>query len=135
MPKRAAEEEEEISPREKKQPRLKSETKKSIWAIAFLALFIVLSLAGAGSAGPLGQWIFAGLSLLLGWGYFVLPLSSLLVGVVLLARDEERLVGTSSIGAGILVFAVLGLIDIFSPGNGGWLGLVLGSLRLAFGSV
>jgi S-DNA-T family DNA segregation ATPase FtsK/SpoIIIE len=49
-------------------------------------------------------------------------------------------VGLALVGGGVIVLAVLGLIDLASPGEGalspgagGWLGIILGSLRYPFG--
>ena len=44
------------------------------------------------------------------------------------------MVGTTLTGSVLLILSVLGLIELFKPGKGGWLGLVLGSLRVPFGN-
>src|SRR5262249_14908561 len=63
--------------------RLHPDTKKSIWAIAFICLAAVLILAGFNGAGPAGQNIFNGLDALFGWGYFILPATLLFAAAVL----------------------------------------------------
>ncbi|MGC9598832.1 MAG: DNA translocase FtsK [Minisyncoccia bacterium] len=113
--------------------RLHPDTKKSIWGVGFLCIAVILTLAGFGAAGPAGGATYQSLGALFGWGYFVLPVTLVFAAVVLLASGRKRIVGTTLVGAGLLILSFLGLIEIFSPAKGGWLGLVLGSLRYPFG--
>ena len=115
--------------------KLHPDTTRSIWAVACLGVALILSLAGFHKAGPVGEWIFIGLNYLLGWGYFLLPVVFLVMAGILFAYDRKAWVGLTTLGAVFFVFSVLGLIHIFSPGNGGIFGVVLGSLRLAFGNI
>ena len=119
---------------------LHPDTKKSIWAIGFICVAVILILAGFHTAGPAGDSIFSGLSALFGWGYFILPATLLFAAAVLLLSGGQRVLGTTLIGSGLLVLSFLGLIEVFSPmkdgwPGGGWLGLILGSLRIPFGKV
>ena len=114
--------------------RLHPDTKKSVWAISFLGAAVILALAGFSKAGPAGNAIYAGLDALFGWGYFILPLTLVFAAGVFLFSERRKVVGTTLIGSILLIFSVLGLIELFEPGKGGWLGLVLGSLRVPFGN-
>jgi S-DNA-T family DNA segregation ATPase FtsK/SpoIIIE len=114
---------------------LHPDTKKSIWAIVFVCIAVVLGLAGFNTAGPAGQSIYSGLDALLGWGYFILPATLLFAAAVLVLSGGKRVLGTTMIGGLLLVLSFLGLIEVFSPGHGGWLGLILGSLRSPFGEI
>lgn len=114
---------------------LHPDTKKSIWAVALLGAALLLSLAGFRKAGPAGEFLFSVLEMFFGWGYFVLPASLTIVAIVFLTSGRERIVGITLLGAGLIVLSILGLIDVGSPGNGGWLGLPLGSLRYPFGDI
>ena len=114
-------------------PRLRAETKKTIWAIALLCVALLLALAGFHNAGPLGTMIYGVLFVLLGWGYAALPISLFLIACVLFFTERNKLVGIASFGAGLLLLAVLGLIELFSPTHGGWLGKILSSLQIPFG--
>jgi len=118
---------------EEKPPRLKRETVRSIWAIALLGVAMILVLAGFAKAGPAGEAILRGLTFLVGWGYPILPIGLLLVAGVLLTSGEKNIVSVAFIGAGLMMFALLGLIEILSPTHGGVLGLVLGALKFPFG--
>ena len=115
--------------------KLHPDTRKSIWAIFFIGSAIIFSIAGFGKAGPVGSWSFGILETLLGWGYFILPVSLLLVGGVLIISDRKTVLLTTLLGAFIFLLSVLGLIHLFAPGDGGWLGLILGSLKIPFGHI
>jgi S-DNA-T family DNA segregation ATPase FtsK/SpoIIIE len=116
--------------------RLHPETMKSIWAIASLGVAALLVLAGVEKAGPLGAWIHAMLVALVGWGYFVIPGTLAVVALVLLFSSErKRIIGTTFLGAVVLVLSILGIIHILAPTKGGWFGYVLGSLQIPFGEI
>ncbi len=120
---------------EPKAPRLHPDTKKSIWAIGFICIAVILVLAGFDVAGPAGQNIYGGLDALFGWGYFILPATLLFAAAVLILSGGRKVLATTMIGGGMLILAFLGLIEIFAPTKGGWLGLILGSLRHPFGQI
>ena len=126
---------ERLARREDSEPSLHPETANSIWATAFICIAAVLGLAGFGLAGPAGAAIYRGLDALLGWGYFILPAALVFNAIVLIVAGRQRILGMTTFGAGILILSFLGIIDILSPGNGGWLGLVLGSLHIPFGTI
>ncbi len=117
------------------EPRLHPETKNSIWAISFLCAAAVLTLAGFAAAGPAGAAIYEGLDSLLGWGYFILPTTLVFAAAIFLLERARRVLATTLIGSTLLIFSVLGLIELLSPGHGGLLGLVFGSLRTPFGII
>ena len=114
---------------------LHPDTKNSILAASFACIGIVLILAGFSKAGPAGDSIFQGLSALFGWGYFILPTTLLFAALVFLFAGRKRVALRTVIGALLLVFSFLGLVEIASPTHGGWFGLVLGSLRTPFGTI
>lgn len=118
-----------------REPRLHPDAKKSIIGVVLIGLSILLSLAGVEQAGPAGAAIFQGLSLLLGWGYFLLPLSLFVIGVTLLAREHQPVLITSALGGVLFLLSSLALLEIASPTHGGFLGLILGSLRKPFGDI
>ncbi|MBM3256949.1 MAG: DNA translocase FtsK [Candidatus Liptonbacteria bacterium] len=115
--------------------RLHSATKKSIVAIVFIGLALVLVLAQFGKAGPAGIYIYKGLEALLGAGYVALPATLLFAAGILLFAEGPRIVTTTSIGVSLSFLTLLGLIEIALPGKGGWVGLLFGSLRVPFGNL
>ncbi len=109
--------------------QLHPHAKNGIWAASFLCVAAVLTLAGFAKAGPAGDLLFKGLEMLFGWGYFILPTALAFAAAVLLFAGRQRIIGITSFGAGLFALSVLALIELFSPGKGGWLGLIFGSLR------
>jgi S-DNA-T family DNA segregation ATPase FtsK/SpoIIIE len=118
-----------------KEPLLQHETKNSIWAISFFCAAIILILAGFAKAGPAGAAIYSGLDALLGWGYFILPVTLTFAAFVFLFSKQKRILATTLIGSILLILSFLGLIHIFEPGKGGWFGYILGSLHVPFGNI
>ncbi len=117
--------------------RLHPDTKKSIWAIVFAGCGIVLGLAYVNAAGPAGEFLYGIFASLLGdWGYLVLPASLLLMAGTLLMSGRTKVLGITSLGGGLLVLSVLGLINLLAePVHAGFAGYVLGSLRIPFGFI
>jgi len=115
--------------------KLHPETKRSIWAVGFAGLSIIFFMAGFHEAGPGGEFLFNIFQTLLGLGYFTFPIMLLVVAGVFLASDRRRFMGVTLLGAFLLLLSVLGLIDIAKAGDGGWLGLILGSLKIPFGGL
>lgn len=115
--------------------RLHPETTKSIWAVVFLGVAIVLLLANFAKAGPAGNFIYNIFSYLLGvWGYFLLPIIFVLMGGVFLASERRKIYGITFIGAVIFVLSGLGLIDIiFGAEKAGIIGIAAGSVEGLFG--
>ena len=116
--------------------RLHPDTMHSIWGISFVCVAVVLILARFSLAGPAGEAIFYGLNKLFGLGYFILPAALLFAAAVFFLTGRKKIFLTTSLGATLLIFAFLGLIDVISTTHGGgWLGYVLGSLQTPFGRI
>jgi len=113
--------------------RLSNETKKSVIAILLLGLAAILILARFNKAGPVGNFIYIGLNMLLGWGYYLIPFIFLLVAFLFLLSHQRKFVGMTFLGAGSFIVAGLGLIDIVFPGKGGFIGNIIGILEIPFG--
>ena len=103
---------------------LSSETKRAIAAVALFIMGALLSLAAAGAAGVAGQRLFDLLSYILGVGYFLLPLLSFLLAIVLVRNREAPFPIMKSIAAGFFFVAALGLVELVSA-NGGALGRLI----------
>ncbi|MEK7193886.1 MAG: DNA translocase FtsK 4TM domain-containing protein [Patescibacteria group bacterium] len=118
----------------KLETRLHPDTKKSVWAIIFLGIAVVLFLASFQKAGPIGGFLYNLFNALFGWGYYLLPLVFLLMAGVFLASERRRIYQITFVGAGLFVLSGLGLIDVIFPGKGGLLGRMVGLLEVPFGS-
>ena len=64
-----------------------------------------------------------------------MPATLLFAAAVFLLSRQKRILATTLIGSTLLIFSVLGLIELLSTGHGGMLGLVFGSLRTPFGVI
>ncbi|MDP2741173.1 MAG: DNA translocase FtsK, partial [bacterium] len=115
--------------------RLHPETKSSIWAIALAGLSIIFFLAGFHKAGPGGEFLYNIFGTLLGLGYFAFPTTLMVVAGIFLISQQRRFVGMTLLGAFLFILSVLGLLDIAEAGSGGWLGIILGSLKIPFGGL
>lgn len=113
--------------------RLHPETKKSVWAVVFIGVAIILFLASFRSAGPLGNFTYAIFDKLFGWGYYLLPLIFLIMAGVFLTSERRRIYAITFLGAVMFVLAGLGFIDIVLPDKGGLTGKVVGLLDVPFG--
>ncbi|KKU93743.1 MAG: cell division FtsK/SpoIIIE, partial [Candidatus Jorgensenbacteria bacterium GW2011_GWA1_48_13] len=114
--------------------RLHPHTKESIWAIVYIGLGIILALAGFHTAGPAGEFLLSILTKLFGIGYYFLPVALFGLAAIFLISSKRRLIGITSLGVGLAVLSLLGLIDIFYVGQGGYMGMILGALKYLFGS-
>ncbi len=113
--------------------RLHPETKKSIWAIAFLGTAIILFLASFQNAGPFGAFLYKIFGNLFGVGYYLLPITFLIMAGVFFTSERTKIYAATFIGALLFVLSGLGLIDVIDSGKGGLLGKILGSLEIPFG--
>src|SRR3989344_2667702 len=113
--------------------RLHPETKKSVWAVVFIGIAIILFLASFRSAGPFGNFAYVVFEKLFGLGYYLLPLIFLIMAGVFLASERRRIYAVTFLGAMMFVLAGLGLIDIIFPGKGGLTGETIGFLEIIFG--
>lgn len=113
---------------------LKRETRRAIGAVFFLALSLILLLAGFEKAGTAGTDLHAIFTYLLGYiGYFLLPILCLVLSLSLFegdAPDKER--GHRVLGGSLFFLSGLTFLEIMRPGEAGIVGRALGSPLLKF---
>ena len=130
--------EEEETPRtrrrNKKESSLHPETRKWLFVVGFLALALILLLAGFHQAGPAGEWFYKVTRTLFGWGYYLLPFVSVLLGLSFLSPDQKKFFGLPAVGGGVFILSGLGLMQIVSAESGGVIGKIIGSLEIPFGT-
>lgn len=130
--------EEEEAPRthrrNKKESTLHPETRKWLFVVGFLALALILLLAGFHQAGPAGEWFYKITKTLFGWGYYLLPFVSVLLGLSFLSPDQKKFFGLPAVGGGVFILSGLGLMQIISAESGGVIGKIIGSLKIPFGT-
>lgn len=115
--------------------RLHPDTKKSIWAVVFIGISIILVLAKFQKAGPLGDFTYRAFDYFFGWGYYLLPIILLILAGVFLTSERRKIYQITFIGAILFVLSGLGLIDIIFPDKGGIIGYAMGFLETPFGYI
>jgi len=105
-----------------------------MWGLVSLGTAILLFLAQFNAAGPAGEIIYQALTVVFGWGYVLLPLGLVAIATMLLTGRGTFLVSTTLLSTSFFIISSLGLIEILSPGKGGWVGNILGALRIPFGN-
>lgn len=113
---------------------LHPDVKRSILSIVFFGLTILFLLAAIGQAGPWGSGGYGFFSMLFGIGYYLLPLTTAILGLSFATPARRRFVWLTLGGALLFVLAGLGFIDIIAEGRGGLVGELLGALKGPFGT-
>lgn len=109
-----------------KEPLLKAETRSSALGIVFFVLAIFFMFAPFGFAGIAGTFMYDELTKLLGFGFFLLPLLFVLLGVSFMRALKPNLAVRSIIGSILFVFSGLGIFALLPGGeSGGFLGKIL----------
>lgn len=93
---------------------IKNETKQAIYAVSFLLLSIIFILSSVDYAGPVGKEVFKLLYILLGIGYFLLPIFFLMLSISFFKAEEKEFNKIKVFGGVIFFISGLGLIDIVS---------------------
>src|SRR3989338_7750958 len=102
---------------------LHPETKNSILAVVCFAFSAVTLLSYWHKAGFLGEYMFGLINWLFGNGYFLAPLTSLLIGFSFLYSLRRKLIAATMIGAFFFFSSALGILDLlFKDFSGGHIG-------------
>ncbi|TSC91236.1 MAG: putative cell division FtsK/SpoIIIE [Parcubacteria group bacterium Gr01-1014_2] len=118
----------------KKGSRVSSETQNSVFAVSCFAISVLTVLSFLGHGGRAGDLFNNSSHTLFGWGFFIIPIAFLLLGVSFLRFYSRESKTPSTLGVGIFVLAILGIF--FIVGNdqifqdrvsqSGYLGVILG---------
>jgi S-DNA-T family DNA segregation ATPase FtsK/SpoIIIE len=112
-------------------------TKRGIISIGVLAIALIVFFSLFGWAGTIGTYLNTGLTAVVGLGRYALPVFLLLVVYNLLYPREEELDLSPLFGVGMvaMAIAVFGLIDVFQPTAGGYIGIALTYVFRNFASI
>ncbi|HTP56860.1 MAG TPA: DNA translocase FtsK 4TM domain-containing protein [Candidatus Paceibacterota bacterium] len=109
------------------------ETRNSIAGILCLLIVVVSILAFWGRAGMAGAYFNQGARALFGWGFFIIPIAFLMLGVAFIKSIHRKIATSAILGTLLFVLAVLGIFYSIGQGDtaqriiqGGWLGVALG---------
>jgi len=114
---------------------LTAEVKIGIFAILYFCIAIILILSFFDLAGPVGKVLYNFLNKLVGIGYFLLPLSLIILSIQMFksrARHYFKSV-VVIIGLILMVLSLLGIIDIIKETQGGYLGRFSALITIPFG--
>ena len=114
------------------------ETKNSIWGIASFILAVISVLSFVGKAGWAGEGFDLFARSLFGWGFFIIPVAFLLLGISFVKSISRRIYHSAVLGTLLFVLSILASFYIFGNGNfdirvaqGGYLGVILGAPLLS----
>ncbi len=118
----------------KKGTRVSPETQNSIFAISSFVLAVLSVLSFVGKGGQAGDRFSDFSHVLFGWGFFIIPIAFLLLGVSFLKFYSRETRLPSVLGIGIFVLAILAIFFVVGndsdfPGRvtqGGYLGVIFG---------
>lgn len=118
---------------------ISQETKNGILAIINFSLAILTILSFAQKGGKAGE-IFTNISQkLFGWGFFIIPVAFILLGISFLKSFSRKVYKSSFLGILFFVLGFLGILFIIGDVNfnvrisqGGYVGVILGYPLLSF---
>jgi S-DNA-T family DNA segregation ATPase FtsK/SpoIIIE len=101
---------------------IKPEIKQTVIAIVFFVLALLSILSAFDQAGKIGLFFHTQLTVLFGFGYFLLPVSFILIAISSIKGIKRRFELPKALGVAVFFFAGLGLIEILVAKEGGLVG-------------
>jgi S-DNA-T family DNA segregation ATPase FtsK/SpoIIIE len=112
---------------------ISQETSNSIAGIFCFLVVVVSILAFVGKAGTAGVYFDQASRALFGWGFFIVPVAFLMLGVAFIKSVHRQIATSALFGTLLFVLSCLGVFYIIGDGDmqarilqGGYLGVVLG---------
>jgi len=118
MAKKEEKESKKIDRKSKKKVPLKDETRESIWGVIFLVLGLIILLSMFEMAGVVGDFIYSNLYAFLGFGYFLIPIIFVIIGISLMRKGELDIAKIHAISLVLVLLSSLGIMDFASNGSG-----------------
>jgi S-DNA-T family DNA segregation ATPase FtsK/SpoIIIE len=114
-----------VKKRTKKGPRQRSQHENELLGLGLVALGLVLAaiLYVGLDGGAVGSWLADVLGEIMGEAAYVLPVSAVGLGVLLLLRSDLLDVRPFRLGVGV---GFLGLMTLLGKDSGGWIGMAVG---------
>lgn len=106
--------------------KLKEETRYSIWGIGFLVFGLLIILSIFKMAGVVGDFIYKALSSFLGFGYYILPIILVAVGISFMKNEKPQIAKTHATFGLVTLLTTLGIMDLASNGKGESLNITFG---------
>ncbi|RJQ26598.1 DNA translocase FtsK [Candidatus Parcubacteria bacterium] len=112
---------------------LHPDIRRYVFVIIFFGIALLFILASAHQAGPVGEFFYSLFFKLFGWGYFLLPIVSIILAFAFLSPDDKEFFGLPLLGGLAFVLFSLGCMDLVVEQSGGWVGNFIGMLEKPFG--
>ncbi|MBI4137707.1 MAG: hypothetical protein HY472_00475 [Candidatus Sungbacteria bacterium] len=104
------------------------DVKKTVAALFFFTLAVLFALSFSGRGGSAGAFLARTFDLLLGRGYFLAPVTLVLLSASMLLSEQKSFVKLSLVGAGLFLMSLLAAFHImFGSGRGGLIGALAGA--------
>ncbi len=114
-----------------KKVKLKESTLKSVWGIVLFVLSVFFLLAAFGKGGPVGSWTFEHIQTLLGYGYYLLPTTLLLLSLSFFGDQERNFPLSKALGSILFIVSGLGLFHLIHAESGGIIGHLISNPLLS----
>jgi S-DNA-T family DNA segregation ATPase FtsK/SpoIIIE len=101
---------------------LKPSTIQSVWGIAMFVLAIFFLFASLNKGGSLGNTVYNALSKLLGIGYYLIPITFVLLSIAFFGERNKKFYLSKSLGALLFLLSSLGVISLINLESGGFVG-------------
>jgi len=121
-----------LSNKKKDKIKLSDEVVSFLVGLGFFIVSVVLMVAAFGQAGPVGDLVFKGLSVLLGIGYYLVPLLLFILCISFFYNIERNFSGIKLFGSVLFLVAGLATLDLLFT-NGGIIGATVASIEKLFG--
>jgi S-DNA-T family DNA segregation ATPase FtsK/SpoIIIE len=112
---------------------ISQETRNSIAGILCILVVIISILAFLDKAGTAGVYLNSVARMLFGWGYFIVPVAFLMLGIAFIKSIHREIARSAVFGTILFVLSVLGIFYAMGAGDhlqrvvqGGYLGVALG---------
>ncbi len=102
----------------KKKVELKDETRYSIWGVVVLLFGLIIFLSIFRLAGVAGNFIYSLLSSLFGFGYYILPILLVIVGISFMKGDKPQVAKLHAVTSATALLSALAILNIASNGAG-----------------
>lgn len=111
---------------------IKQETMQAVFSILFFVGALLSLLAPFHLADPVGKYIYNFLKGWFGFGYFLLPISFIMMAISFLKGIKRKFDTAKTVGIFLFFFSGLGLIDLLVAHQGGVVGRWISSPLISF---
>ena len=101
---------------------LKQSTVQSVWGITMFVLAIFFLFASFKRGGSAGNMIYDAFSKLLGIGYYLIPVTFILLSIAFFGEKNKKFYLSKTLGAILFLLSSLGVISLVSSESGGLIG-------------